>query len=181
MEEYLDILDKTGKPLGESYPKSVVHQKGYYHNTVHIWFYTKDGLILLAQRAYKKSICPGMWDVSVAGHVDTGEGLEEAAVREVWEEIGLEIHLRDLNKIGVFECFQEYDFGVSDNEFHHTYLSELKVPIDTLRPNPEEVEAIKLVSISDFMEKLENSEHNDHFVPSNKAYYLTVLNAIESL
>ncbi|HRV55626.1 MAG TPA: NUDIX domain-containing protein, partial [Mangrovimonas sp.] len=79
MEEYLDILDKTGKPLGESYLKSVVHQKGYYHNTVHIWFYTKEGQILLAQRSFKKTICPGMWDVSVAGHVDAGETLEAAA------------------------------------------------------------------------------------------------------
>ena len=167
--------------MGESYPKSVVHQKGYYHNTVHIWFYTKDNRILLAQRSYKKSICPGMWDVSVAGHVDAGETLEDAATREVWEEIGLEMHSQDLHKIGVFECFQDYDFGVSDNEFHHTYLSELKVPIDALKPDPEEVEAIKLVTIDDFVEKLEHSEHNGHFVSTNKAYYSIILKAIESL
>ena len=93
MEEYLDILDKTGKPLGESYLKSVVHQKGYYHNTVHIWFYTKEGQILLAQRSFKKTICPGMWDVSVAGHMEAGETLEAAAVREIREEIGTRIPL----------------------------------------------------------------------------------------
>ncbi|MCB0426634.1 MAG: NUDIX domain-containing protein [Mangrovimonas sp.] len=180
MEEYLDILDKTGKPLGESYLKSVVHQKGYYHNTVHIWFYTREGQILLAQRSFKKTICPGMWDVSVAGHVDAGETLEAAAVREIREEIGLKIHSEDLEKIGVFECFEEYSFGVSDNEFHHTYLSELKSSLENLTPDPGEVEAIKLVSVDTFLDKLEESEKNDHFVATNKPYYLTVLSYIKT-
>lgn len=181
LEEFLDILDKTGKPLGKSYPKSIVHQKGYYHNTVHIWFYTNKGEVLLAQRSYKKAICPGLWDVSVAGHVDTGETLEEAALREVWEEIGLKIDSQLLTKIGVFECFQEYDFGISDYEFHHTYLYELTTSLEDLIPQPDEVEALKLIPLKTFHYFIENIGEDNHFVPSNKAYYLKVLYAVEEL
>ena len=102
MEEYIDILTKEGNPTGESAPKSKIHQKGYYHNTAHIWFYTKSGEILLAQRAASKTICPLLWDVSVAGHIDAGETVEVAAIRETKEEIGLDISENDLIKIGVF-------------------------------------------------------------------------------
>lgn len=181
MEEYLDILDKTGKPLGISHPKSIVHQNGYYHNTVHVWFYTNDGDVLLAQRSLKKTICPGLWDVSVAGHVDAGETLEAAASREVQEEIGLRIDPQHLNKIGVFECFQEYDFGISDYEFHHTYLHLLTVPVQELTPQPEEVEALKLVSLETFNYFIDNIGKDHHFVPSNKAYYLKVMKAVKQI
>lgn len=181
LEEYLDILDKHGKPLGESYPKSIVHQKGYYHNTVHIWFYTSNGEVLLAQRSLKKAICPGLWDVSVAGHVDSGETFETAATREVWEEIGLKIEVRKLSKIGVFECFQDYEFGISDYEFHHTYLYQLTVPVNQLTPQPDEVEALKLVPLETFSYFIQNAGKDNHLVSSNKAYYLKVLTAIREL
>ena len=45
----------------------------------------------------------------------------------------------------------------------------------------DEVEALKLVTHSQFEELLEMSEVNSHFVPTNKPYYQFVLNAIKSL
>ena len=57
-DEYIDIVTKEGKPTGEKALKSVIHSKGLYHNTAHVWLYTKQGEILLAQRAASKSICP---------------------------------------------------------------------------------------------------------------------------
>ena len=90
MDEYIDIVSKEGIPTGKSALKSEIHSKGHYHNTAHIWLYTTQGEILLAQRSAKKKICPLLWDVSVAGHVDAGERIEEAALRELKEEIGLD-------------------------------------------------------------------------------------------
>ena len=178
MEEYLDILTKDGNSLGKSYLKSEVHQKGYYHNTAHVWFYTNDGEILLQQRAATKIICPLLCDVSVAGHVDAGETVEQAAIRETNEEIGLKITINDLDKIGTFNCFQSYSNGIIDNEFHHTFISEVNVPIDDLVPQRNEVEALKLIDINEFYEKLDNSSSNNHFIASNRTYYETVINAI---
>jgi len=178
MDEYIDILTKEGKPTGESAPKSEIHSKGYYHNTAHIWFYTKTGEILLSQRSASKNICPLLWDVSVAGHIDAGEPLISAALREVQEEIGLTITETDLEKIGVFPCFQSYDNGLVDNEFHHTFISELKVGIDDLIPQEEEVEAVKLVTLDEFKNRLKHIGKDNHFVASNKRYYKLVLDAI---
>jgi len=179
MDEYIDIVDANGIPTGKSELKSIIHKKGYYHNTAHIWFYTKRGEILLSQRSSKKTICPLMWDVSVAGHIDAGETVIEAAVRETKEEIGLTIIKSGLQKIGVFECFQNYNNGIIDNEFHHTFIAELKTPIENLTPQEEEVEALKLISLDEFkwfINYINNDNH--HFVASNKSYYNIILQHI---
>ena len=178
MEEYIDIVTKTGAPTGQSALKSEIHNKGYYHNTAHIWFYTDKGEILLAQRSAKKVICPLLWDVSVAGHIDAGETIESGAIREIKEEIGLDLLEDDLTKVGVYPCFQTYPNGIIDNEFHHTFIVKLNVTLPSLTPQPEEVEALKLVSIFDFFKLLEYSATNGHFIASNKAYYHTVAEAI---
>ena len=179
MEEYIDIVTKEGEPTGKSALKSEIHTKGHYHNTAHIWFYTSKGEILLAQRAASKSICPLLWDVSVAGHIDSGETTEQASIREVKEEIGLDITATDLQKIGVFQCFQKYTNGIIDNEFHHTFIAELKEDLNSLTPQIGEVEDLKLVSIKDFNLLLENSDTNNHFVSSNKSYYDIVIQSIK--
>jgi isopentenyldiphosphate isomerase len=178
--EYIDIFTKNGKPTGKKALKQIIHQKGYYHHTAHLWIYTNTGEILLSQRSAKKSICPLMWDVSVAGHIDAGETPEQASVRETQEEIGLSISESDLKKIGVFKCFQSYKNGIIDNEFHNTFISKLNVSISELTPQEDEVEALKLVSFKTFQSLITNIEDNgNHFVPSNKSYYQFVLNEIK--
>lgn len=180
MDELIDVLTKDGFPTGEAQPKSIIHQKGLYHNTAHVWFYTKKGEILLAQRSFKKAICPGLWDVSVAGHVDANESLESAAIRETKEELGIEISANQLHKIGTFECFQSYEIGIQDYEFHNTYICELLEKVEDIKLQEDEVENIKLVTIDEFLELLENSSDNDHFVASNKLYYDVVIKSIRA-
>jgi isopentenyldiphosphate isomerase len=182
MDEFIDIVDENGQPKGKSELKSIIHQKGYFHHTTHIWFYTKTGHILISQRSAKKAICPLMWDVSVAGHIDAGETPEQGGIRETKEEIGLTISEHDLHKIGVFKCFQSYQTGIKDYEFHNTFIAELKVNLSELQPQTEEVEALKLVSIATFQNLIATIGNNgNHFVPSNKAYYELVCNEIKNV
>ena len=180
MNELIDIVDKQGVPTGKSIPKSEIHSEGHLHNTAHVWMYNIKGEVLLQQRAASKTICPLLWDVSVAGHVDAGETIEQAAIREAKEEIGIVISEHQLNKIGVFKCFQSYTNGIIDNEFHNTYITEINVTIEQLRLQKDEVEDMKFVSLSGFKQLLSNSKNNNHFVPSNKKYYEFVLNAIRT-
>ncbi|MCD2259392.1 NUDIX hydrolase [Psychroserpens luteolus] len=180
MEDYIDIADRKGKLTGVSASKSEIHSKGHFHHTAHIWFFTSDGEILLQQRAASKLICPLLWDVSVAGHVDAGETIEQAAIRETKEEIGISISEEQLIKIGVFDCFQSYSNGIIDNEFHNTFIVKLNLDIGDFTPNLNEVEALKFVTMSEFNEKLEHSDMNNHFISSNKTYYQFVLETIKN-
>lgn len=178
MDELIDIIDQHGHPTGVSAPKSEIHNKGHYHNTAHLWLYTAEGQILLQQRAASKVICPLLWDVSVAGHIDAGETPEQGIIRETKEEIGLDISEDKLIKIGVFECFQTYNNGIIDNEFHHTFICQTDILIEEMIPQKDEVEALKFISIQEFQHILNHIGINNHFVPTNKHYYEFVLNAI---
>src|SRR4051812_4255883 len=57
-------------------------------NTVGALFIRPDGKILLGLRAPSKKVWPNHWD-TVGGHVEDGESLEEALVREAMEEVGV--------------------------------------------------------------------------------------------
>ena len=180
MEEKIDIVTKDGEPTGQIALKSEAHKNGWYHNTIHVWLYTKQGEILLQQRSHKKTIHPLLWDVSAAGHIDAGETFLEAAIRETKEELGLELQPTDLNKIGVALHESSYDDGaIQDNEFHQVYIAELNVALNDLNPQEDEVEALKLVSFEKFLQLIENSATNHHFIPTNKPYYIFVLNTIK--
>jgi len=179
MDELIDVLDEYGAGTGTVASKTQVHQNGLYHNTAHIWFYNSEYEILLQQRSAKKTFYPLLWDVSVAGHVDSGESIRQAAVRETREEIGLFIRETDLRKIGVFESFKDYKNGFIDNEFHHTFICKMRAEFKNLRPHPEEVEALKLVSVSKFNDHIVHIGKDNHFVPGNKSYYEFVLNSIK--
>ncbi|MBA6152531.1 NUDIX hydrolase [Gelidibacter maritimus] len=178
-DEYIDVLNADGTPTGKSCPKSEIHSKGYYHNTAHVWFYNANAEILLAQRAASKTIYPLLWDVSVAGHVDSDESITQATVRETFEEIGIKIPKNLLEKIGVFECFQSYPNGIKDNEFHHTFIAKIDYRLSEFTLDHNEVEKVKFVSIPEFRELLKNSDVNGHFISSNTPYYLEVIEAIE--
>lgn len=178
MDEYIDIVTKEGEPTGKVALKSEAHKNGWYHNTIHLWLYTKKGEILLQQRSHKKKIHPLLWDVSAAGHIDAGETFIDAALRETKEEVGLTLLKKDLKKIGTF--LHETNYGtIQDNEFHQVYIAELTVVINQLQPQEDEVEALKLVSFNEFETLLAQSETNNHFIPTNKSYYRFVITTIK--
>lgn len=182
MDEYIDIVSKTGKPTGKTALKSEAHKNGWFHNTIHLWLYTEKGEILLQQRSHKKSIYPLLWDVSAAGHISAGESFKKAAIRETQEELGLKLKSKHLKKIGIHKHLSSYSNGnIQDNEFHHVYIAKLKVNIEELTPQEEEVEALKLVTFKEFNTLLYDSGKNNHFVTTNRSYYEFVIDNIQKL
>ena len=174
----MDILDANGNFTGVTAMKSVAHRDGLFHQTVHIWLYTQEGQLLLQQRGKNKDTHPLLWDVSVAGHIGAGEAIETAAVREIAEEIGLMITAADLQKIGVFKSVHQHRHGRIDCEFHHTYLSELKVPIDRLEPQASEVALLNLMAVDDFCIDVQEGKNPEKYVPHSQDYYRAVCKEI---
>ena len=148
MDEVIDILTPEGKPTGKTALKSEAHKKGWYHATVHIWLFTTSKKILLQKRALTKKVFPGLWDISVAGHIGAGESVLSASKREVFEEIGLELSEEDLIKIGTRVHQVSHSNGIIDNEHHHVFIAELKKPLSELKIQKEEVAAIQLFDLA---------------------------------
>ncbi|MDM9630525.1 NUDIX hydrolase [Robiginitalea aurantiaca] len=180
MDEYVEIWDKTGKPTGDKAFKSEVHRRGWFHPTVHVWFYTRQNQVLLQKRADTKDTFPGLWDVSVAGHIHAGETPMEAVLREVEEEIGIRILPEDLNFMGRFLSEQAHPGGILDREFQYVYLTELKVPLQALKADPKEVAALELCSLLRLAEEVWGMADVGKYVPHSKPYYSAVLKALKS-
>ncbi len=179
MDELVDILDAEGNFTGQAAKKSEAHKHGLFHGTVHVWFYTKNAQLLLQQRGKEKDTYPLLWDVSVAGHIGAGEIVETSAIREVSEEIGLEITKDELQKIGVFKSVQKHHNDLMDCEFHHTYLCELKMPLSNLKKQDSEVNDLKLIPLLQFSEETWGMANLAKYVPHEMEYYKTVIKAIE--
>ena len=175
MDELIDILTPEGKSTGKRALKSEAHKNGWFHATVHIWLFTSDEKILLQKRALTKKVFPGLWDISVAGHVGAGEEILTSAKREVFEEIGLQLDEKDLIKIGTRIHQVSHENGIQDNEHHHVFIAELKVPLSKLTIQVEEVDDIKLFELS-ILKSTKNLENI--LLPRFHEYYVSVYNNI---
>ncbi|WP_291864330.1 NUDIX domain-containing protein [Maribacter sp.] len=180
MDELIDILDMDGNLTGETVMKSVAHRKGLFHQTIHVWFYTKNGDILIQQRGKNKTIHPLLWDVSVAGHIGAGEAIEISALREVEEEIGLIISQNELQKIGIFKSFQKHSDTLIDYEFHHTFIVEFKVPLKDLTKKDSEIKRLDIIPINLLKKIIQNQKTTNKFAPHGSAYYNTITETILS-
>ncbi|MBC6998679.1 NUDIX domain-containing protein [Cytophaga sp. FL35] len=179
MDELIDILDSQGNLTGKTAMKSEAHKNGWYHQSVHVWFYTENGQILLQQRAANKDTHPLLWDVSVAGHIGAGEDMLDSAVREVQEEIGLKIDSNDLEKIGVFKSFHKHSESLIDNEFNHVFLCKLKVPLHKLTRQESEVNDLALMPLITFAQETWGMANLKKYVRHSLDYYKTITTEIK--
>ncbi|MDO6739041.1 NUDIX domain-containing protein [Wenyingzhuangia sp. 2_MG-2023] len=176
MDELIDIVNLEGQPTGNACLKSFAHQNGILHASVHIWLYTKDQKILVQKRKNTKETFPGLWDISVAGHIGTGETTLQAAVREIAEEIGCIMPTNHLNYLRIWEDKHYHSNGITDHEIHHIYVGELTLSLEQLTPQQEEVAAIKFIDINELSSDCNNPQL---FVPHPREYYQYIINTLK--
>jgi isopentenyldiphosphate isomerase len=89
-EEWFPVVDENGNTIGKAL-RSVCHdgKSMLLHPVVHLHLFNSRGELFLQKRVMSKDIQPGMWDMSVGGHVSPGETPDNAIVREAWEELRL--------------------------------------------------------------------------------------------
>ncbi|MGC1514317.1 MAG: NUDIX domain-containing protein [Maribacter sp.] len=181
MDERVDIVTEHGEATGKTVLKSEAHQNGLFHNTVHVWFYTNRGELLFQKRAKGKLVFPSLWDVSVAGHVASGESINTSAIREVQEEIGVVITETQLQKLGVFRSVQKHSETLVDCEFHHTFLVKLTIELEHLVKQESEVDELALWSIDILEHKLKHRKTAETIVPHTQEYFRTIIDAVKRL
>lgn len=142
----IDVLTESGTPAGLTKPKKEIHRDGDWHRASHIWIVTPDDRVLLQRRALIKESWPGLWDISVAGHVDAGESAVDAAIREAFEELGLRLEREELQHIGTLRYQAVLNGGAYlENEFHEVYFVRRDIRLEALTLDPAEVAEVALV------------------------------------
>jgi len=59
---------------------------------------------ILLQRRFNTGLLDGQYDVSVSGHLEKGETLREAMIREAKEEIGIDIEIENLKYVSTMHA-----------------------------------------------------------------------------
>jgi 16S rRNA (adenine1518-N6/adenine1519-N6)-dimethyltransferase len=141
-EEIFDVCDEHDRVIGQA-PRSVVHANAWLHRAVHIFVFNSQGQFLLHRRSAKKDQSPLTYTSSASGHLSAGESYDEAAPREVEEELGL---TGPLERLATFPATFE-------TAFEHTVLYRL-VTDDAPIPNTEEIESLEIVSLDEVKRRL---------------------------
>jgi isopentenyldiphosphate isomerase len=90
MEEEFDLVDASGRIIGKALRQECHGNPALVHRAVHILVFNHAGELYLQKRAPDKDVQPDRWDTSVGGHVALGESYEQAAIREMREELAME-------------------------------------------------------------------------------------------
>jgi isopentenyl-diphosphate delta-isomerase type 1 len=129
-EEIFDVVNDDDEVIGQE-RRSEVHRRGLQHRAVHVLIFNARGEVFLQKRSQKKDTFPGAWDSSSSGHLDQGESYDACAVREVYEELGLELAAAPERLFKLAACPQ------TDQEHVWVYRHQAEGPF---RLNAEEIE-----------------------------------------
>ncbi|MFW5893282.1 MAG: NUDIX domain-containing protein [Bacillota bacterium] len=156
MEERFDIYDKNGRYLNKSVPRGTRLAKGEYFMIVHVWIEREDGQFLIQKRAKKSDPIPHQWAVT-SGLTAEGEAPKESAIREVKEEIGIDLAPSDL--------MHRARILSSGNSYHtitHVYHAYRTVDTDTLELDEDEVLEVAYASLETILDMVEKGTFWDY-------------------
>lgn len=128
MNEIFDVVNERDEVIGRE-SRGEVHRLGLMHRAVHVLVFNARAQVFLQKRSLKKDRQPGLWDSSASGHVEAGEDYDRCAIRELREEIGLELSsapprlfkldasaATDQEHVWVYQCNAEGPFRLAPDE-----------------------------------------------------------------
>lgn len=163
--ELWDLYDKYRHKTGQVHKRDTPVEEGRYHFVVQIWIINDEGKFLIQKRQPWKIIYPNSWDCAVAGAAISGDDSEASAIREVKEELGLDLNLDTASLI----LSNRHSSWFAD-----TWLVTQNVNIKDIVLQADEVADVKWVTRKELLEMI----HSGDFV--NYSYMNTLFEIIDS-
>lgn len=162
--EFFDILNEDGSKSGIKKERNAVHKDGDLHASVHIWIIRRfDGVkkVLLQRRSMDKDSYPGCLDASCTGHIDAGEEIGTAAVRELSEELNIKADFSDFIFITQFHVNERNVFHNDEvfinNEINNVFILSDKISVDELKAQESEIDELLWADCESVRSELENN------------------------
>lgn len=175
MEELIDVLDNQGNKTDIIKKKSDVKRDGDYHRAIAVLVINNNNEILMQKRSSNKKVYPNLWSIFVKGHVQSGETSIDACIRELNEEVGINITGNELNHI--YTIFEEViDKDYIERIFYDTYILRKDFNLNDITIQEEELSEIKLVDSNKVISLIEN---NDKSLVPNYEDYKRIINYIK--
>lgn len=161
-EELIDVLDENGIKTGEITTRSEVHKKGLWHRAIVVEIVNEKNEILLQQRSIKKEKNPGLWDISVAGHISSGQDSVSSALREISEEVcvslGYNLEVKDFRFMFSFRKEQKFSENFIEKQFYDFFiLRQTGLNETNIKFQSKEVQTIKFVTVNELNAMIENN------------------------
>ncbi|MBO4658424.1 MAG: NUDIX domain-containing protein [Prevotella sp.] len=142
--ECFPIVDEDGQVIG-SITRGQAHDgTKILHPVVHLHVFNSQGMLYLQERPQWKDIQPGKWDTATGGHIDYGESVADALVREVREELGITAFTPEYLGKYVFE-------GKRERELVYVYQT---IYDGEVRPAPDELAGGRFFSRNEILQKI---------------------------
>ena len=157
-EEFFDVLDENGNKTGKIKARSKVHKDGDWHRSAHIWVLNEHGDVLLQRRAPNKDLFPNMLDISCAGHLSAGDEPLSAALRELKEELGLDVEPKELQFIKTLVRPDDGGNTFKNNEFADLYILRTTKTAEEIDFQKEEISEVIFVPYKKFKQMIADKQ-----------------------
>lgn len=154
--EYFDVLNEYGEFTGKVETREECHNKGLWHRAVYGFIFNKNGDVLLQKRSKNKKLWPNLWDVTAGGHVLTGEFGMQALIREVKEELGIDISEEEITYLVGSTSINEKR-NIINKHFNECYLIKKDVDMANIKLQEEEVSEIRWFSKEEILRRIDNN------------------------
>ncbi|MGJ8655237.1 MAG: 16S rRNA (adenine(1518)-N(6)/adenine(1519)-N(6))-dimethyltransferase RsmA [Akkermansiaceae bacterium] len=167
-DEIFDVVDEDDVVVRQE-KRSVVHAENLLHRAVHVLVFNKKKEVLLQKRSILKDKCPGLWDSSAAGHLETGESYDDCAPRELKEELAIDSEVQHiaqlkpsertgLEHIGLYVARYDGALRFPCSEIEHAIWFDMDQLNDWIAARPEDFATGFLECWTVFYEKFSNYE-----------------------
>ncbi len=158
MPEKVILVDKDDKEIGIG-KKIKTHKEGKLHRCFSAFIFNSKNELLLQRRARSKYHSGGLWTNTCCSHPRPNEPTEKSVHRRLKEEMGFDCEVKEIFS---FIYKVKFDNGLWEHEYDHVFFGKFD---GEPKPNPEEVDEWKWVSL----EKLKKDIQEN---PDNYTYWL---------
>lgn len=156
MQEIFDVLNEWGEFTGKTATREECHKQGLWHRAVYAFVINDKVEVLLQKRSKNKKLWPDKWDVTAGGHVDSGEFGRQALIREVKEELGIDIKDDDIKYLlGSTSITEQGD--IINKHFNECYIITKNIDISKIKLQEEEVSEVKFFEKEELLRRVRNN------------------------
>ncbi len=136
-DELTEVVDEHDEPVLVVSALEARRQK-LRRRVILVLLHDAQGRLYLQRRGKQKSAYPGLWDVSASGHVRAGEAREDAARRELYEELG--VRASGMAPLASYATTPEYG---------NTQVTLFHATAPAARPAPDNKEVIDVLAVEE--------------------------------
>lgn len=159
MRELWDVYDSAGNVIEGRVSIRGRHdlRDGEYHLVVYVWIINDDGQIILSRRQKGRTFA-GAWECT-GGCVQQGEDSLTAALREVKEELGVELDPCH----GTFYSRYKRNYPKGARALCDVWVFRQNFTLSEMAPQKEEVSEVRMVTRRELEQMIDSDEFHKRY------------------